>query len=396
MPNEDLIREIATKAFCEALREKSQELAESVARKMGAVLGTQSPQRARTKELRDGSVLIAGSRTQTEALETLLAASSAITPGCGLLILRGGQGNGWSCHGLTALDNFKRAVLDCSRGIAATVINSGAATATEARELDPAFTARLGLEKSSQVLLVPVLLKERVAALLIAVPQAPLPDAGEELAALELLVQVAQLTLDLQAYRKVSAQHPAAAPRPAEPRSAEPNKVSETATPPRQGAEAPPVYAAANGVATPAAAAVVHAAVHTVIQKPEPEPAYAGTAAARTLALPSPIAQVADLREPVAAPPAVTAPPMDEAHEKARRFAKLLVEEIKLYNQTKVAEGRARCDLYSRLHDDIEKSRMAYHRRYGESVRDVDYFTQELMRILADNNRAVMGAGFPG
>ena len=90
------------------------------------------------------------------------------------------------------------------------------------------------------------------------------------------------------------------------------------------------------------------------------------------------------------------APALDEAHDRARRFAKLLVEEIKLYNQTKVAEGRARGDLYSRLREDIEKSRAAYQKRYGESVKDVDYFTQELMRILADNNRAVMGAGFPG
>ena len=46
-------------------------------------------------------------------------------------------------------------------------------------------------------------------------------------------------------------------------------------------------------------------------------------------------------------------------HDRARRFAKLLVDEIKLYNQTKVAEGRNRCDLYSRLHEDIEKSRAA-------------------------------------
>jgi hypothetical protein len=99
--------------------------------------------------------------------------------------------------------------------------------------------------------------------------------------------------------------------------------------------------------------------------------------------------EIATVPQPISSPP-------DAAHEKARRFAKLLVEEIKLYNQSKVAEGRARCDLYSRLREDIEKSRAAYHKRYGETVRDVDYFSQELMRILADNNRSVMGAGFPG
>jgi hypothetical protein len=109
--------------------------------------------------------------------------------------------------------------------------------------------------------------------------------------------------------------------------------------------------------------------------------------------VPAPAVAAPAFQESFAPPPT---PVLDEAHEKAHRFAKLLVEEIKLYNQRKVAEGRARGDLYSRLHDDIEKSRAAYRNRYGESVTDVDYFNQELLRILADNNREVMGAGFPG
>jgi hypothetical protein len=84
----------------------------------------------------------------------------------------------------------------------------------------------------------------------------------------------------------------------------------------------------------------------------------------------------------------------DELHEKARRFAKLLVEEIKLYNQSKVGEGRANQDLYDRLKDDIDKSRATYEKRYGQSVGESDYFTQELVRILADNDRGVFGPNF--
>jgi predicted nucleotidyltransferase component of viral defense system len=90
------------------------------------------------------------------------------------------------------------------------------------------------------------------------------------------------------------------------------------------------------------------------------------------------------------------AQPTDEAHVKARRFAKLLVDEIKLYYEPRVAEGRAHYDLYQRLREEIDKSRAAYVKRYGETVRDVDYFSQELVRILADNNRAMMGPGFQG
>jgi hypothetical protein len=86
----------------------------------------------------------------------------------------------------------------------------------------------------------------------------------------------------------------------------------------------------------------------------------------------------------------------DELHKKARRFAKLLVEEIKLYNQPRVEEGRQHKDLYERLKVDIEKSRSTYDKRYAESaVASADYFTQELIRILADNDASLMGASFP-
>ena len=72
------------------------------------------------------------------------------------------------------------------------------------------------------------------------------------------------------------------------------------------------------------------------------------------------------------------------------------MEEIKLYNQSKVDEGRRQKDLYDRLKVDIEKSRATYDKRYAESaVASADYFTQELVRILAENDASLMGAGFP-
>jgi len=96
-----------------------------------------------------------------------------------------------------------------------------------------------------------------------------------------------------------------------------------------------------------------------------------------------------------ASAPAVVGSEEDELHKKARRFAKLLVEEIKLYNQPKVDEGKQHKDLYDRLKVDIEKSRSTYDKRYAESaVASADYFTQELIRILADNDASLMGASF--
>jgi hypothetical protein len=86
----------------------------------------------------------------------------------------------------------------------------------------------------------------------------------------------------------------------------------------------------------------------------------------------------------------------EEVHKKARRFAKLLVDEIKLYNQGKVAEGRQHRDLYDRLKEDIEKSRASYEKRYGNTAAaDGNYFNQEVIRILAENDASVLGRNFP-
>jgi hypothetical protein len=114
-----------------------------------------------------------------------------------------------------------------------------------------------------------------------------------------------------------------------------------------------------------------------------------GSAAEET---PQPAAMAATAASSAAMP---AASDEDELHKKARRFAKLLVEEIKLYNQPRVEEGRQHKDLYDRLRVDIEKSRSTYDKRYAESpVASANYFTQELIRILADNDVSLMGAGF--
>jgi hypothetical protein len=122
-----------------------------------------------------------------------------------------------------------------------------------------------------------------------------------------------------------------------------------------------------------------------------------GSMAEDTPPAPPPVVAAAPAASAPAAPAAPSAPVTeeDELQKKARRFAKLLVEEIKLYNQAKVDQGRQSKDLYDRLKDDIEKSRTMYDKRYAESaVASADYFTQELIRILADNDATLMGAGF--
>jgi hypothetical protein len=80
------------------------------------------------------------------------------------------------------------------------------------------------------------------------------------------------------------------------------------------------------------------------------------------------------------------------AVDDAKRLARLLVSEIKLYNERKVEEGRAAGDLYERLRDDIQRSRQVYEERTPDSVRlSGDFFHEELIRILAEGRAESLG-----
>jgi hypothetical protein len=79
-------------------------------------------------------------------------------------------------------------------------------------------------------------------------------------------------------------------------------------------------------------------------------------------------------------------------HEEARRLARLLVSEIKLYNEERVEEGRRNRDIYERLKEDIDRSRQMYEERVDARVtKNTDYFYQELLRILAAGDVKALG-----
>jgi hypothetical protein len=82
----------------------------------------------------------------------------------------------------------------------------------------------------------------------------------------------------------------------------------------------------------------------------------------------------------------------DARQEEARRFARLLVSEIKLYNEDEVERGRAQKDIGARLKEDIDRSREMYEKRIPADVRGGhDYFRDELVRILADGDADALG-----
>ena len=84
-------------------------------------------------------------------------------------------------------------------------------------------------------------------------------------------------------------------------------------------------------------------------------------------------------------------------HNDARRFARLLVSEIKLYNEQKVKEGREAQDLYERLREAIDRSRDMYDKRVQPPVAaKFDYFHYELVSSLAEGEENRLGGSYPG
>ena len=80
----------------------------------------------------------------------------------------------------------------------------------------------------------------------------------------------------------------------------------------------------------------------------------------------------------------------DEEGQSARRYAKLLVSEIKLYNEGAVRVGRERRDLGSRLRDEIDRARRLYDQRVPQSLHGRDrYFQQELVQTLAEGDSSL-------
>ncbi len=111
---------------------------------------------------------------------------------------------------------------------------------------------------------------------------------------------------------------------------------------------------------------------------------------------PAPRAAVTPAAQPPAPAPRGTvheppAPPAtDEQAEEARRFARLLVSEIALYNERAIEEGRRTGDLYERLKEDIDRSRAMFQQRFPSSPACEAFFRQEIVRTLAGGDESAL------
>jgi hypothetical protein len=310
--------------------------------------------------------------TQKEILRALLEAGSAYGSRIALFVVKAGAASGWQGRGLGGDDAVKDFPLDITSGPAAHAYQNRIVAPANIAEMDRRFVKQFGGPENEQIMVLPLVLKDKVAALLYA-------DAGADGVldgpSLEVLVMATSAWLEVASLRKQVQRDMGDAGASME-RSSYATPVAPVPT--------------ASSFSDPFAA---HTPKHTApVAAPEPEPAAevvevvshtasAGLAASATATATDPFAGMSSEDA--------------DTHRKAQRFARLLVDEIKLYNQAKVAEGRRNKDLYDRLKEDIEKSRSTFQKRYGNTAAaGGDYFQKEVVRSLAEDDNSVMGANF--
>ncbi len=327
---QNVVERLVAEAISQQLPAIRSQIVSHVGQQIEPVLG-QAQTTSSTGLLNAALAAIQAGTSQVEILDAMVNAATGFCSRAALFVLRGQQAHGWRAKGFADNDGIRATALVLSSPLLSSAVRDRRSVAGPAGSFDPDFITRFAPPANQQVVVFPLIVRDKVAGLLYA-------DAGVngqprlDRAALEAIVRATGMWLEVLTARRAS----------------------------------PAIAASSVQEATPAEAFMAAASAAPA--------AFEHAAAARTPGF---------------------SPEEQEVHKKAQRFAKLLVDEIKLYNQLKVNEGRQHRDLYDRLKEPIEKSRESYQKRFGGTpAATVDYFSQELIRILANNDPSLLGGGF--
>jgi hypothetical protein len=133
------------------------------------------------------------------------------------------------------------------------------------------------------------------------------------------------------------------------------------------------------------------APVVEVLEALEPPPS---TDSDTVIELPPEPIPVPDLVPELAPEFDIAALPQDQRdlHRRADRVAKVAMQDIKMLRPDQVKLGKEHRDLCMRLHDDIEKARKEYDRRFHAILdQPVDYFYKRMVEILGDGDAETLG-----
>ena len=366
----------------------------SIGAAMAEVLAQQPPTAAAAdySGLKASIAAIEKGTNLSEVLMALVTEASKHVPRAAMFILKNNAAVGWFARGFDHNDIVRSLSVPLTTDTLFRIVHSSR-HATRGHVTHSPGTAqvlgRLGGDPQG-VLAVPLILRDKVAAVLYCdTPEDEVPPGAADVC--EILVSFSGKVIDVLSGAPKAA--PGTSTGTTSPGIGGTSPGMRAVSPPPVPAPAPPPAPAA----APAAAATDFSSSTVMFQPQSPTRSPLRPPTNPPLRQPSPFAA------PPPAPPLPVAPSTpptravgpeeQKTHDDAKRFARLVVSEIKLYNEAKVAEGRRTKDIYERLKEDIERGRQMYHDRVPPPVRDAtDYFHDELVRILAGGDASALGA----
>jgi hypothetical protein len=371
-------------------------------------------------------------RTQADILNALVNRSAAFAPRVAFFVVKNERATGWRARGLEGTigdDAVRELSLPLgSDTVLGEVVRARSTWAGEpgSHAEDHKIYNHFGGEPPQRMVAVPLVARDKVVAVLYADSAGQDADAVN-LEALETLSRVAGMSVELLALRRPPTQTEASArpsaptqtqaarpapqepqPQEAQPSGFEPQESQESQPAYEErpsagfdaqptGFEPQPVEAAQESAHVPVGEAQV---AQEQARAPHAEESFAPSLApavegAATGEAVSPLGRSRRYGSMDMDFPVNVAEEDKRFHNEARRFARLLVSEIKLYNEQKVREGRDNSDLYDRLREDIDRSRQMYDKRVRPEVSSrYDYFHHELVNMLAEGDDARLGESY--
>jgi hypothetical protein len=354
-----------------------------IAASMAEVVASQPPQMTAGPgfdRLKQSMSAVEKGASLSEVLTYLVNEVSQYVERAAMFIVKGPSAIGWYGRGIEPAELVKQINVPLSAETAFKTVHGSRRPLRVLAEETPGTiqaVARLGGSPYG-LIAVPLILRDKLAAILYCdSSRGPVPAPIADL--VEILVTFAGKTIDLLSI----------SPRPAA------KVITSGSTPERAAAiraggdevrERAGVPAAAPRPAAPAPhAAGTDEGASTVMFN-------AGSFAGMRQAAAPPAPAAARPSAPARPPAPALSPEEQKSHDDAKRFARLVVSEIKLYNEAKVNEGRKNKDIYERLKEDIERGRHMYHERVAAPVREsTNYFYDELVRILAGGDQSALG-----
>ncbi|HCX29349.1 MAG TPA: hypothetical protein DHU55_06180 [Blastocatellia bacterium] len=351
-------------------------------------------------------------QSQADILKILVNRAVAFAPRVAFFVIKGEQSIGWRARGFqgTVGDNV---IQQISFSVAAdTAVGNAAKSRTSwsggpgSHSEDHLILNRLGDEPPARIVAIPLVVRNKTVAVLYA-DSGGLDSEAIKLEALETLVRVSGMGVELLASRSAAVKR-SAAPQVAPEEPVAEAQAEEAATPEPASYVPTAEYDELTPVVEESApAAVVEYQPEAEPEaEPEPQQVEAQPTPAETPVETAPLAEETALPSGIAKrrygadvelPIEVANEEERRLHNDARRFARLLVSEIKLYNEQKVTEGRSQNDLYPRLREYIDRSRVMYDKRVKPEVAQrYDYFHHELVNTLAEGDVNKLGSAYPG